>query len=47
MIVRFDDGTRLQVESHVSKHADSLTARDAAVLVGWPPHEATVIRQDA
>ena len=47
MTVVFDDGTRLQVESHVAKHADHLTARDAEVLVGWPAQEATVIRQDA
>lgn len=45
MTVRFDDGSSLQVESHVSKYADDLTRQDAPVLVGWAANEATVIRQ--
>lgn len=46
MTVRFENGSSLQVDSHVSKYADELTQRDAPVLVGWTPNEATVIRQD-
>jgi putative spermidine/putrescine transport system ATP-binding protein/spermidine/putrescine transport system ATP-binding protein len=47
MKVRFDDGSTLQVESHVSKYAEDLTRTDAPVLVGWSADEATVIRQGA
>ena len=47
MTVRFDDGSTVRVESHVSKYADSLTRQDTPVLVGWAAEEATVIRQAA